>query len=127
MKEILLNIIYIIITTAGSALIAFLCTLLKTKIAEITAKIKNDRIVNYIDSAEDAVITAVLTVSQTYVDALKKDGGFTKAAQVEAKNKAIEIATTLINEDIKEAIASVYGDFSLWLTSKIEENVKINK
>ena len=68
-----------------------------------------------------------LDVSQTYVDALKNTGEFTKEAQVIAKEKAIDIATKLITEDGKKAVEEIYGDFSIWLSTTIESNVKKNK
>ena len=70
---------------------------------------------------------AVSTVMQTYVDNIKKDGKFTQEAQNEAKAQAIEIATNLITVDAQKAITSMYGDFSVWIYNKIEEEVKIQK
>ena len=48
-------------------------------------------------------------------------------AQVIAKEKAIDIATKLITEDGKKAVEEIYGDFSIWLSTTIESNVKKNK
>lgn len=127
MKEVLFKILYILITGCGTALTTFLCVLLKNKISEVSTKIKNNNLSKYINAATDIVINAVLDVSQTYVDSLKKNNGFTKEAQEEAKKKAINIATKLITEDGKKAIEEVYGDFSTWLSTIIESNVKKNK
>ena len=81
----------------------------------------------YINGAVDAVSMAVSTVMQTYVDNVKKDGKFTQEAQNEAKAQAIEIATNLITVDAQKAITNLYGDFSVWICNKIEEEVKIQK
>lgn len=105
----------------------FLCVLLKSKISELSSKIKNTKLTKYINAATEVVTKAVLDVSQTYVDALKNTGEFTKEAQVIAKEKAIDIATKLITEDGKKAVEEIYGDFSIWLSTTIESNVKKNK
>lgn len=127
MKDILMNILYTIIVGCGTAVTSFLCVFIKNKIGEITSKIENQKVSEYIDAAINVVNDAVLTVSQTYVDALKKEGKFSQKAQIEAKEKAVEIATKLITEDGKNAIEKVYGDFAEWLSTTIESNVKTNK
>ena len=127
MKDILMNILYTIIVGCGTAVTSFLCVFIKNKIGEITLKIENQKVSEYINAATNVVSDAVLTVSQTYVDALKKEGKFSQKAQIEAKEKAVEIATKLITEDGKNAIEKVYGDFAEWLSTTIESNVKANK
>ncbi len=77
--------------------------------------------------ALSAVNDAVLTISQTYVDSLKKSGKFDIEAQNLAKNKAIDTATALMTEDVRKAIDKMYGDFNLWLDTAIESSVKENK
>lgn len=127
MKDVLMNILYTIVVGCGTAVTSFLCVFIKNKIGEITSKIENQKVSEYINAATNVVSDAVLTVSQTYVDALKKEGKFSQKAQIEAKEKAVEIATKLITEDGKNAIEKVYGDFAEWLSTTIESNVKANK
>lgn len=127
MKDILVKLLYILVTGCGTAVTTFLCVLLKSKISELSSKIKNTKLTKYINAATEVVTKAVLDVSQTYVDALKNTGEFTKEAQVIAKEKAIDIATKLITEDGKKAVEEIYGDFSIWLSTTIESNVKKNK
>lgn len=127
MKDILVKLLYILVTGCGTAVVTFLCVLLKSKISELSSKIKNTKLTKYINAATEVVTKAVLDVSQTYVDALKNTGEFTKEAQVIAKEKAIDIATKLITEDGKKAVEEIYGDFSIWLSTTIESNVKKNK
>lgn len=124
MKEILTNVLYIIVTGCATALATFICALIKKQIAKITSGINNAKLVEYIKSSTNVVIDAVLTVSQTYVDALKAEGKFSDEAAEIAKNKAIEISQKLITEDAKNAIITVYGDFEEWLDTQIESNVK---
>lgn len=120
MNDILQQALYIIVTGCATALTGLLCAYIQKKTKELT----NDK---YINGAIDAVSMAVSTVMQTYVDNIKKDGKFTQEAQNEAKAQAIEIATNLITVDAQKAITSMYGDFSVWICNKIEEEVKIQK
>jgi vacuolar-type H+-ATPase subunit H len=89
--------------------------------------IHNDKINHYIDRAEDAVMTAVDSVSQTYVDVLKQKGEFTEDSRKEAFDKAKEQALLMISEEGKNIITEVHGDVDVWLTNKIENYVKNNK
>lgn len=88
-------------------------------------KIKTNN--NTILSAIEAVDTAVVATSQTFVETLKKNGNFTVESQIEAKNNAIAIAKTLIADNTKKIIESAYGDFNTWLDATIEKLVNENK
>ena len=130
MKDILLDIIYILVTGAGVILVKYIVDLLNSKIneAQVNTKIADYEVLNkYIDSAQEIIGNIVLSVSQTYVDSLKASGDFTKDAQIEAKNKAVELAKSMITEESKNAIIVIYGDFDKYLDSVIESCVKKNK
>jgi len=89
--------------------------------------LENDQLVKYIDAATDAISKAVLTVNQTYVDSLKKQGKFDAEAAKTAKQMAIDKAKALITEDSKAAIETLYSDFEAYLNDAIEELVRENK
>lgn len=125
--NILEPILYAVITTTVPIIITYFAKFLTTKKAQINSQVENEKLNNYIDAAIGAVNQAVLTVSQTYVDSLKTSGNFSEKAQNEAKNKAIEIATTLITDDVKNAVNKLYGDFDIWLNTTIESFVRENK
>lgn len=125
--EVLQPILYTVITTVISVVAAYVSKFLIAKRKQINTQVENDKLNTYLDMALSAVNDAVLTVSQTYVDSLKKSGKFNVEAQNLAKNKAIDTATTLITEDVRKAIDKVYGDFNLWLDTAIESSVKENK
>lgn len=130
MNQILMNILYIIITTFGVALVVELFKFIDSKVDELQT---NEKIAKYvtlnklIDTAQSAIETSVLAVSQTYVDALKADGKFTNVSAGIAKAKAIEIAKSLISVDAKNAIIELYSDFEKYLDTKIEAVVKAKK
>lgn len=70
---------------------------------------------------------AVATTSQTYVDALKKAGSFTKAAQAEAAQKALTTCIASISPAATAFIEQVYGDMKEYLMSRIEAEVRKQK
>ena len=130
MQNVLENICFIVISSCSVALAKYICTLINNKINElqINEELKQYEKLNcYIDSAQDVISNAVLTVTQTYVESLKKAGNFNKEAQIEAKNMAMDIAHKLITENCKEAIITLYGDFDEYLDSAIESLVQCNK
>ena len=121
MNELLLEIIYVVVTSILIPLIIYfgnkLTTYLKTKI-------ENEKIKNYVEQATNAVVLAVTSTAQTYVDALKKAGEFTEDTHKLAFNKAKDQALKLITIEAQKAIEAVYGDFNDWLNALIETKVK---
>ena len=126
-KQNIQEILYLIITGIVPLLITYGIIFLKVKIKEQEKKLENDQLIKYIDAATDAISKAVLTVSQTYVDTLKKEGKFDAEAQKTAKQMAIDKAKTLITAESKAAIETLYTDFEAYLNDAIEALVKENK
>jgi len=114
-----------LIIVMGKYIISFIE--LKTK--QLTESIKNEKLKKYLGVAEDAIKTAVLAVSQVYVDTFKKENAFTvdeqKNAFMIAKQKALSIMGEKTIEVLNEELSS--GEVDLWIESKIEQYVKINK
>ena len=126
-KQNIQEILYLIITGIVPLLITYGIIFLKVKIKEHEKKLENDQLIKYIDAATDAISKSVLTVSQTYVDTLKKEGKFDAEAQKTAKQMAIDKAKTLITAESKAAIETLYTDFEAYLNDAIESLVKENK
>lgn len=126
-KQGIQDVLYLIITGILPLLITYGVLFLKAKIKEQEKQLENDQLVKYIDAATDAISKAVLTVNQTYVDSLKKQGKFDEAAAKTAKQMAIDKAKALITENSKEAIETLYSDFEAYLNDAIEELVRENK
>lgn len=91
--------------------------------AEKIEKIKNENIRNIVKDAEDLVCQAVMHISQTFVESLKKSGDFTEIQQEKAFDKAKEEVIELIPNKTVDTLSDLYGDFDLWLDSKIEQMV----
>lgn len=99
----------------------YLVTLINVKNAQLQQQLDNQNARKYMDMACDAVSQAVTYVSQTYVDALKKDGAFTKENQLEAFNMAKGKVLNILGETALKALGEIYGDFDAWLDTKIEQ------
>ena len=130
MMDIVRDILYILITGCGVAVAKYLVGLINKQIdkTQVDTDIKNNEKLNqYVDSAQQVISNVVLTMNQTMVDSLKNSGKFDKAAQEEAKNKAIEMAKQLISEESKNAIIILYNDFDVYLNAALESAVNANK
>lgn len=121
MNELLLNIISVVVTSILIPVIVFLGNKLS---AYLKNKIENEKLQKYVDQATNAVVLAVTSTAQTYVDALKKAGEFNEDTQKLAFNKAKDQALKLITVEGQKAIETLYGDFDEWLTAFIEATVK---
>lgn len=105
----------------------FLVSYIQLKSEGIKSKIHSDNVVKYLDVAEDAVCTAVASISQTYVESLKKTGSFDEEAQKTAFNEAKYAALSIMGTSAEEAVSSLYGDLDEWLTHKIEYYINMSK
>lgn len=111
----------LLITAGGAYLVALL-----RKATEALKK-KNDNAVSrkYIDMAYEAVNKAVMATAQTFVDALKEEGTFTKDKQIEAFNMAKNTALEILGNEAINALEEIYGDFDTWINTLIEHDCRI--
>jgi len=128
MNQDTINIIFTaIVIPLLSTLTVYAVTFIKAKTEELKSKTANDTLDRYIDIAEDAIETAVVSVTQTYVETLKKENKFDAVAQekalIMAKNKAILI----MGYATRKALAQAYGDFNDWIDNKLEYYVNVSK
>ena len=75
------------------------------------------------EKATQIVLDSVRCVFQSYVEALKKSGGFDQKAQIYAFNLAKDTALKQLGEDAKAYISENYGDLSEWLKTEIEASI----
>lgn len=127
LNGLLITIIQAVVIPAIPILVAFLVKLLKVKAEQVTVKINNENLQQYLQEAIDSVLQAVTYTSQTYVDSLKMQGRFDVDAQKVAFATAKEVALALLTEDAKKMITDLYGDLNVWLDTKIEQTVKEQK
>lgn len=124
MNDLLLNILSVIVTAIVLPLISFL----GVKLTEwLNTKIKDEKEQVLLKQATDIVVNAVRSVFQTYVEGLKKSGGFDKDAQIYALTLAKDTALKQLTEDAKEYINKNFGDLGEWLTTQIEATINVLK
>lgn len=121
------QIIGIVIVLILLPLIAYLLSVAVSYMKAKAENIQNQTVKDIVLDAIDTVEQSVLYVMQTYVDALKRGGTFTKEAQQAAFEKAAERARELITDEVKAMISATYGDFDKWLETRIEKEVRANK
>lgn len=120
MNQIFINILAAVVTCIILPLISFL----GVKLTEwLNTKIKNEKGQALIKKATDIVLNAVRCVFQSYVEALKKSGGFDQKAQIYAFNLAKDTALKQLGDDAKNYIAQNYGDLEEWLKTEIEASI----
>lgn len=107
-----------LLITAGGA---YAVALLRRETAKIQQQIDNETASKYMDMAADAVEQAVTFTAQTFVDALKSSGGFTKEKQHEAFQKSKDKALEILGDTTVAALGEIYGDFDAWIETKIEQ------
>lgn len=130
LTNLLTGILFVVIVGAGVSIVEKILELTNAKIDKVQeeTKLKENELLNsYIDSAQKVITKAVITVSQTYVDSLKKSGNFDKEAQTKAKKYATEIANNLISTEGKKAIKTIYKDYDSYVDSVIESACKLSK
>ena len=126
MQEVLLNILYILVTTV---IIPLITTIGVRTINKINGEIKNSRDAKTWSSdvcSSDLtliVTNAVKMVFQTYVESLKASGTFTPESQKEALQKAKTIALSQIKTDTQMFIQENFGDFDKWLENQVEATI----
>ena len=127
MNAFIIELLQAIATAAIPVCAAYLVQYLRRKSEQIISQTDNMKIKAFLAEATDAVSTAVTYTSQTFVDALKKEGKFDKDKQQEALEKSSDKAISLLSEPAKKALEDIYGDLRAYLTSKIEAEVRSQK
>ena len=127
MNEILINIISVIVT----AVIIPVITLVGGKLVSwLNAKINNEKANAMLTAATNAVVNAVRSVLQTYVDTLKANGKFDESSQKIALIKAKKLALESMNDEVQKYIGTTYGNIDTWITTMIEATlnaIKVSK
>ena len=118
---------YLIITVLLPVVVKYLANYVNQKQKNMVSQIENEKTKQYIENAITAITNAVVSVNQTYVDELKKNGEFTQESQKAAYAIAKKKALKMINDEAKEAITAIYGDINFFLDTFIESAVNDNK
>lgn len=127
MNEVISTLLTSIITAVVPILSACVIVYIKTWRDKTVAETDNTKYQQYITEIADAVSAAVTATSQTYVDALKKNGEFTAEAQQEALKKALAACVASISPAAQTFITAIYGDLTEYLLNRIEAEVRNQK
>ena len=115
-QSILLSVVSIVLTVLVSWLTQRLITW-------INSKVSNSKNAKYLTDAVEVVARAVKVTYQTYVEALKDENMFDKAAQLQALNQAKDMVLSQLSQDVKDYIASNFGDIESWINNMIESTI----
>lgn len=127
MKELLIDLLLAVVTAAVPVITAYAVSFINKAKENAVADTDDVKKQSYIKEIADAISDAVAATSQTYVDALKQAGKFTKEAQEEAAKKALNACIASISPAAAEFIEAAYGDIKEYLTTKIEAEVRKQK
>lgn len=127
MKELLFDLLLAVVTAAVPVLTVYAVGFINKAKENAVADTDDIKKQGYITEIADAISSAVAATSQTYVDALKQAGTFTKEAQAEAAQKALTACMASISPAATAFIEEAYGDLKAYLANKIEAEVRKQK
>lgn len=127
LKEILEILMTVVIIPAIPIIVNHAVKAFKEWATNKAVQSENETVSHYLMEITDTISAAVLCTTQTYVDALKAQGKFDGEAQKIAFEKTKVAVMALLAEDAKEFLAKMYGDVDLWIDTKIEQIVKLQK
>lgn len=122
-KQIFELVVYPVLSIGG----IYLTYLISVKIKELKQKTNDETAKKYLDMLNDTIAKTVLATTQTYVEALKKQGKFDAEAQKEAFKQTYEAVMKVLTEDAVKYITISVGDLETYVTNQIEAQVKLTK
>lgn len=125
--ELVTQIFEVCIIPLLGVLTAFFVKWVNAKTAEIADTRKNETEKKYINMLNNTISDCVIATTQTYVDALKKQGAFDAEAQKIAFTMTYEAVVKLLTDEATEYLNEAVGDLNLYITQKIESEVNLNK
>lgn len=125
--ELITQIFEVCIIPLLGVLTAFFVKWVNAKTAEIADTRKNETEKKYINMLNNTISDCVIATTQTYVDALKKQGAFDAEAQKVAFTMTYEAVVKLLTDEATEYLNEAVGDLNLYITQKIESEVNLNK
>ena len=105
----------------------YLVQFIRMKSQEITDKTDNELADKYIQMLTDTITACVIATNQTYVESLKKQGKFDAEAQKHAFELTYNAVVAILSDEAKHYLASIYGDLTAYITTRIEAEVNVSK
>lgn len=123
-----LSIIQQIVEIAVIPALGILLSWLTTKIVE---KLETDKkqkeaelAAAYLKELDALIINCVKATNQTFVDELKKQGSFDKAAQAQALDKTLDAIFGLLSEEAETHLTRLVGDLRKYIEEKVEASIE---
>ena len=104
-------------------LTAFIVKFINAKMNQISESRDSELEKKYLQMLNSTITDCVIATTQTYVEALKKQGEFDAEAQKVAFTLTFESVSNLLTEEAKEYLSAAVGDLNLYITQKIEAEV----
>lgn len=105
----------------------YIVQFIKTKTEELNANNSNEILNKYIEMLSNTICECVIATNQTYVDSLKAQGKFDIEAQKKAFEMTYNSVISILTDDAKLYLTSIYGDLTSYITNMIEAEVNKNK
>lgn len=125
--ELITQIMEIVVIPLLGILTTYAVKLIRAKIDEISSQKDNELEKKYLNMLSDTIADCVMATTQTYVEALKKQGKFDVEAQKEAFNKTYAAVFGILSQDAIDYLTNIVGDLNLYITQAIEAEVKATK
>ena len=126
-QELLKMLVELVLLPAIPVIVTYVVKTLRTHIKAKIAQVNNSDVALYLNQVCDIISQAVTYTTQTYVEALKSQGKFDKEAQLVAFDKTKSAVMALLAQEAKDFLAKMYGDVDLWIDTKIEQIVNLQK
>lgn len=101
--------------------------LIKVAVQYLNEKAKTDKAKSYIALAENAILTAVMSTQQTFVDALKGTSGWDAEAMKLAFEKSKAQAIKIMGDAVYSGLNDIVGDLDEWFKAQLEAAVRETK
>lgn len=105
----------------------YIVQFIKTKTEELNANNSNEVLSKYIEMLSNTICECVIATNQTYVDSLKAQGKFDAEAQKKAFEMTYNSVISILTDEAKIYLTSIYGDLTAYITNMIEAEVNKNK
>ena len=105
----------------------YIVQFIKTKTKELNANNSNEVLSKYIEMLSNTICECVIATNQTYVDSLKAQGKFDAEAQKKAFEMTYNSVISILTDEAKIYLTSIYGDLTAYITNMIEAEVNKNK
>ena len=110
-----------------AVLTGYLVKYINAKSKQITDTSENALVDKYVAMLADTITACVIATNQTYVEAMKKQNLFDSDAQKAAFQMTYDSVMSVLTDEAKNYLTSVYGDLNAYIQQKIEAEVNAHK